>query len=49
MITYQETKKRFLDDVKLDVIEEKIEKKVFEKLHKKTAYNEVQSWMNSMQ
>ena len=49
MIVYQETKQQFLDDVRLDLIEEKIEEKVREKLHKKTAYNEFLSWMNSMQ
>lgn len=49
MIVYQETKKQFLYDVRLDLIEEKIEKKVQERLHKKTAYNEFLSWMNSMQ
>lgn len=31
------------------MIEEKIERKVFERLHKKTAHNEFSSWMNSMQ
>ncbi|MDY5232653.1 MAG: hypothetical protein SPH17_03470 [Faecalicoccus sp.] len=35
MIVYQETKQQFLDDVRLDLIEEKIEEKVREKLHKK--------------
>ena len=49
MIVYQETKQQFLDDVRLDLIEEKIEEKVRGKLHKKTAYNEFLSWMNSMQ
>lgn len=49
MIVYQETKKKFLNDVRLDLIEEKIERKVFERLHKKTAHNEFLSWMNSMQ
>ncbi len=49
MIVYQETKKKFLNDVRLDLIEEKIERKVFERLHKKTAHNEFSSWMNSMQ
>lgn len=34
MIVYQETKKKFLNDVRLDLIEEKIERKVFERLHK---------------
>lgn len=49
MIVYQETKKMFINDVRLDLIEEKIEKKVLERLHKKTAHNEFVSWMNSMQ
>lgn len=49
MIVYQETKKQFLYDVRLDLIEDKIEQKVKEKLHKRTAYNEFLSWMNSMQ
>ncbi len=49
MIVYQETKKQFLHDVRSDLIEEKIEAKVKEKLHKKTAHNEFVSWMNSMQ
>lgn len=49
MIVYQEIKKKFLNDVRLDLIEEKIEKKVLERLHKKTAHNEFLSWMNSMQ
>ena len=49
MIVYQENKKVFLHDVKLDLIEEKIEKKVKEVLHKNTALNEYVSWMNSMQ
>ena len=49
MIVYQETKKQFLYDVRLDLIEDKIESKVKEKLHKKTAHNEYISWMNSMQ
>ena len=49
MIVYQETKEQFLRDVRLDQIEEKIEQKVQERLHKHTAYNEFMSWMNSMQ
>lgn len=49
MIVYQEAKKQFLHDVRLDLIEEKIEQKVLERLHKKTAHNEFLSWMNSMQ
>ena len=49
MIVYQETKKQFLNDVRLDLIEDKIEQKVKERLHKKTAHNEFVSWMNSMQ
>ncbi len=49
MIVYQETKEQFLNDVRLDLIEEKIEDRVRTKLHKKTAYNEFLSWMNSMQ
>ncbi len=49
MIVYQEAKKQFLHDVKLDLIEEKIEQKVRERLHRKTAHNEFLSWMNSMQ
>lgn len=49
MIVYQETKKQFLHDVRSDLIEDKIEAKVKEKLHKKTAHNEFVSWMNSMQ
>ena len=40
MIVYQETKRNFLNDVRLDLIEEKIEQKVLERLHKKTAHNE---------
>ena len=32
-----------------DKIDEKIEKLVYERLNKKTAYSEYQSWMNSMQ
>lgn len=49
MIVYQEVKKQFIHDVRLDLIEDKIEKKVRERLHKKTAHNEFMSWMNSMQ
>lgn len=49
MIVYQEAKKQFLHDVRLDLIEDKIEQKVRERLHKKTASNEFMSWMNSMQ
>lgn len=49
MIVYQEAKKQFLYDVRLDLIEDKIEQKVRERLHKKTAHNEFLSWMNSMQ
>lgn len=49
MIVYQENKSVFLHDVRLDLIEEKIEKKVKEVLHKSTAHNEYVSWMNSMQ
>ena len=49
MIVYQETMKQFLHDVRLDLIENKIEEKVRERLHKKTAQNEFVSWMNSMQ
>ena len=41
MIVYQETKRNFLNDVRLDLIEEKIEQKVLERLHKKTAHNEL--------
>ena len=37
MIVYQETKEQFLRDVRLDQIEEKIEQKVQERLHKHTA------------
>lgn len=49
MIVYQEAKKQFLHDVRLDLIEDKIEQQVRERLHKKTAPNEFMSWMNSMQ
>lgn len=49
MIVYQEAKKQFLHDVRLDLIEEKIEQKVRERLHRKTAHNEFLSWINSMQ
>lgn len=35
MIVYQETKQQFLDDVRLDLIEEKIEEKVRENYTKK--------------
>lgn len=49
MIVYQEAKRQFLHDVRLDLIEDKIEQKVRERLHKKTAHNEFMSWMNSMQ
>lgn len=49
MIVYQEAKKQFLHDVRLDLIEDKIEQKVRERLHKKTVPNEFMSWMNSMQ
>ena len=49
MIVYQENKREFLHDVRLDLIEEKIEKRVKEVLHKTTARNEYVSWMNSMQ
>lgn len=49
MIVYQENKKEFLQDVRLDLIEEKIEKKVKEVLKRNTAHNEYVSWMNSMQ
>lgn len=49
MIVYQEAKKQFLHDVRLDLIEDKIKQKVRERLHKKTAPNEFMSWMNSMQ
>ncbi len=49
MIVYQETKTQFLKDVRLDCIEDKIEKKVRARLHRKTAHNEYTSWMNSMQ
>ena len=49
MIVYQENKREFLHDVRLDLIEEKIEKRVKEVLHKNTARNEYVSWMNSMQ
>ena len=48
MIVYQETKKQFLDDVREDIIEEKISAAVLEKLHKHTASSEFNSWMNSM-
>ena len=48
MIVYQETKKQFLDDVRMDIIEEKIEAAVLEKLNKHTCYSEFRSWMNSM-
>lgn len=40
MIVYQETKEQFLLDVYNDKIDEKIEKLVYERLNKKTAYNE---------
>lgn len=48
MIVYQETKKQFLEDVREDIIEEKIEATVLEKLHKHTGSSEFTSWMNSM-
>ena len=48
MIVYQETKKQFLNDVREDIIEEKISAAVLEKLHKHTASSEFNSWMNSM-
>lgn len=49
MIVYSETKKQFLKEVRLDLIEDKIETKLFEKLHRKTSKSEFASWMNSMQ
>ncbi len=49
MIVYQETKEQFLNDVRLDLIEDKIEEKVREKLHRKTGQSEFNAWMNSMQ
>ncbi|MEG0094000.1 MAG: DUF2075 domain-containing protein [Erysipelotrichaceae bacterium] len=49
MLVYQETKQMFLDDVVNDKIEVKIDRLVYEKLHKHTAESERRSWMNSMQ
>ncbi|MFQ6860980.1 MAG: DNA/RNA helicase domain-containing protein [Beduini sp.] len=49
MIVYQETKEQFLHDVYHDLIEDKIEERVKERLHRKTALNEKDSWMGSMQ
>lgn len=48
MIVYQETKEQFLIDVYNDEIDQKIEKQVYEKLHRKTSNSEYNSWMNSM-
>lgn len=49
MIVYQETKEQFLNDVYNDIIEEKIENLVLDKLKRKTGRSEYSSWMNSMQ
>ncbi len=49
MIVYQENKMQFLDDVRNDMIEEKIAQKILEKLHRHTPESELRSWMNSMQ
>lgn len=49
MIVYQETKAQFLDDVYHDVIDEKIQRLVLERLNRKTGQSEYNSWMNSMQ
>lgn len=49
MIVYQETKDTFLNDVYYDKIEDKINEKVIQKLHRHTGLGEFHSWMNSMQ
>lgn len=48
MIVYQETKKQFLNDVRTDQIDQKIEAAVLEKLHRHTGESEYRAWMNSM-
>ena len=49
MLVYKETKKQFLLDVRQDLIEQKIENRMIENLHRHTGHSEIQSWMNSMQ
>ena len=49
MIVYQETKRQFIDDTRTNEIDRKIEEKVLEKLHRRTAKNEFMAWRNSMQ
>ncbi|MEG3038709.1 MAG: DUF2075 domain-containing protein [Erysipelotrichaceae bacterium] len=49
MLVYQETKQHFLQDVVNDEIEGKIDRLVYEKLHKHTGESERRSWMNSME
>ncbi|MEG1526985.1 MAG: DUF2075 domain-containing protein [Erysipelotrichaceae bacterium] len=49
MLVYQETKQHFLQDVVNDEIEGKIDRLVYEKLHRHTGENERRSWMNSME
>ena len=48
MIIYENTKTGFINDVNSGLYVEKIERNVFEKMHRKTGFSEINSWMNSL-
>lgn len=48
MLVYVGDKKQFLEDVDSNQIDLKIEKEMFEKLHKRVSKSERASWMNSL-
>ncbi|MDC7238084.1 MAG: DUF2075 domain-containing protein [Sphaerochaetaceae bacterium] len=48
MIIYENDKTGFIKDVNSGLYVEKIERNVFEKMHRKTGESEIKSWMNSL-
>jgi DUF2075 family protein len=48
MIIYENDKTGFINDVNSGLYVEKIERNVFEKMHRKTGNSEINSWMNSL-
>ncbi|MBN2617221.1 MAG: DUF2075 domain-containing protein [Spirochaetales bacterium] len=48
MIIYENTKNGFINDVNSGLYVQKIERNVFEKMHRKTSNSEINSWLNSL-
>lgn len=49
MLVYTGTKRSFMEDVDDDLLAEKVEQQVYERLHRKTGASELRAWVNSMQ